>query len=49
MKPLLLWKAMCVWGHGRVALLIQHETRISHIVCGLSGSTKFLDLTAKTV
>ena len=38
-----------VWVHGRVplargALLNRHATRVRHIVCGLSGSTLFVDI-----
>ena len=28
----------------RVAIVIQHETQMSRIVCGLSRSTKFFDI-----
>ena len=30
----------------RVALLIQHETLMRHIVCGFSGSTIIFDITS---
>jgi hypothetical protein len=35
---------VCLHGHGRVALLIQHAKRVRHIVCGRSGSTTFFDV-----
>jgi hypothetical protein len=31
-----------------VALLIQHATRMRHIICGLSGSTTFIDIISQT-
>ena len=30
----------------RVILLVKHATRSRHIVCGLSGSTTYLDITS---
>jgi hypothetical protein len=42
---------VCAWGSqeqacdfARVALFIQHENTMRHIVCGFSGSTTFLDI-----
>jgi hypothetical protein len=41
------WVSVVHW-RGRVALLIQHATRMRHVVCGLSGSAKFFNIISQT-